>query len=102
MQFRVTNIFFVCLLLLAFTQVQAQNISRDTINVDVAFDTARKMAFSGRRAEAESLCKRILRKSPNYWDIHTFLGRIYTWNHQYDSARAEFNQVLNAKPADED
>jgi len=102
MYYRITNLFLVCLIFLSLAQAQAQKASHDTINVDVAFDTARKMAFSGRRAEAEALAKRILRKSPNYSDVRTFLGRIYTWNHQYDSAHAEFSQVLDAKPADED
>jgi YaiO family outer membrane protein len=101
--YRITNSLLLCFLVLSFFQAQGQNNPpHDTINVDVAFDTARKMAFSGRRTEAVTLAKRILRKSPNYSDVRTFLGRIYTWNHQYDSARAKFHQVLDTKPADED
>lgn len=103
MYYRIPYLFPAIFLVLSFIQVQGQNTpQRDTINVDIAFDTARKMAFNGRRPEAISLAKRILKKSPGYIDVRTFLGRIYTWNHQYDSARMEFNQVLAAKPTDED
>ncbi|HSN10231.1 MAG TPA: YaiO family outer membrane beta-barrel protein, partial [Hanamia sp.] len=40
--------------------------------------------------------------SPNYADIDIFIGRIYSWNHQYDSARFHFTKVLNANPSNED
>lgn len=100
---RFVPVFLICFSFLTLAETKAQNNAvHDTINVDVAFDTARQMAFSGRRTEAKALCRRILRKSPNYTDVRTFLGRIYTWSHQYDSAKIEFNKVLSAKPGDED
>ncbi len=40
------------------------------------------------------ILKSALVKSPDYADIRLFLGRIYTWNDNLDSARFQFNQVL--------
>ena len=41
-----------------------------------------------------STLKLALNKSPDYADIRLFLGRVYTWNDNLDSARYQFNQVL--------
>ncbi|WP_199121097.1 M48 family metallopeptidase, partial [Pedobacter sp. ASV28] len=45
-----------------------------------------------------SLLKSALVKSPDYADIRLFLGRVYTWNDNLDSARYQFNQVLAKDP----
>ena len=42
--------------------------------------------------------KLALAKSPDYADIRLFLGRVYTWNDNLDSARYQFNQVLSKEP----
>jgi YaiO family outer membrane protein len=42
--------------------------------------------------------KLALEKSPDYADIRLFLGRVYTWNDNLDSARYQFNQVLSKEP----
>jgi YaiO family outer membrane protein len=45
-----------------------------------------------------STLKLALQKSPNYADAQIFLGRVYTWNNNLDSARYEINQVLAKDP----
>lgn len=45
-----------------------------------------------------STLKLALEKSPDYADIRLFLGRVYTWNDNLDSARYQFNQVLSKEP----
>lgn len=42
--------------------------------------------------------KLALEKSPDYADIRLFLGRVYTWNDDLDSARYQFNQVISKEP----
>ncbi|RYG10420.1 MAG: YaiO family outer membrane beta-barrel protein, partial [Chitinophagaceae bacterium] len=45
-----------------------------------------------------SILKAALEKSPDYADIRLFLGRVYTWNDNLDSARYQFNQVIAKEP----
>jgi len=45
-----------------------------------------------------STLKLALEKSPDYADIRLFLGRVYTWNDNLDSARFQFNQVIAKDP----
>ncbi|MNK22825.1 Beta-barrel assembly-enhancing protease [compost metagenome] len=45
-----------------------------------------------------STLKLALEKSPDYADIRLFLGRVYTWNDNLDSARFQFNQVIAKEP----
>jgi YaiO family outer membrane protein len=43
-----------------------------------------------------------LQNSPSYADVEIFLGRVYTWDNQYDSARYHFLKVLGTTPINED
>jgi YaiO family outer membrane protein len=66
---------------------------------DELFTNARHAAFEDKNYEkAKQLAFEALKKSPDYADIDIFLGRIYSWNHQYDSARIHFSKVINQKP----
>ncbi|WP_341843729.1 YaiO family outer membrane beta-barrel protein [Chitinophaga caseinilytica] len=70
---------------------------------DELFQLARKAAFDRKDyPEAIRLCRQALAKSPDYADIRVFLGRIYTWSDKTDSARAEFQYILQRKPEYED
>ncbi|SNR33960.1 outer membrane protein, YaiO family [Lutibacter agarilyticus] len=61
---------------------------------DVAFETARKMAFNGQRKQAQDTLLLLLTKYPDYHDIRAFLGSTYSWDGNYDGARKEFKYVL--------
>lgn len=70
---------------------------------DDLFKQARTTAFDQKNYPlAISLIKKAIAKSPDYSDLHVFLGRIYTWSDKLDSARAEFGFVLAKHPDYED
>ncbi|NEU08128.1 YaiO family outer membrane beta-barrel protein [Flavihumibacter sp. R14] len=79
----------------AFSQ---QNISSDDLL---------KSAQSAIRQEknypkAISLLKTAISQSPDYSDLRIMLGRVYTWSDSPDSARTQFQAVLQKDPANED
>ncbi len=61
---------------------------------DLAFETARKMAFDGQRKQAQDTLLLLLTKYPDYHDIRDFLASTYSWDGNYESARKEFKYVL--------
>lgn len=65
---------------------QARNIPKEKENYPAIID----------------LLKKALQRSPDYADIHIFLGRVYTWSDKLDSARYQFNQVLAKEPKNAD
>ncbi len=92
------KIILVSLFLYASNCVSAQIV----FNTDSAYAVAREMAFSGKRAEARLLLRDILKVKPENAELQTLLGRIYSWDRKYDSARMEFTQVLTYSPKNED
>jgi YaiO family outer membrane protein len=90
---------FLFLLIVSFKVSSAQTGASS----DELFQQARKAAFDQKDyPKAISLSKQALVRSPDYADIHVFLGRIYTWTDKLDSARAQFNLVLSKHPDNED
>lgn len=83
----------------AFLQAAAQ----EQRSSDQLFQDARKAAFDDKNyQQAIHLSRLALAKSPDYSDIRVFLGRVYTWSDQPDSAKREFLYVINAHPDYED
>ena len=88
------NISLLIFLSLSF-KIQAQN----ALSSDELFADAKKSAFENKDYQkAKELAFEALKKSPDYADVDIFLGRIYTWDHQSDSARMHFAKVLDANP----
>ncbi|MCW3087632.1 MAG: hypothetical protein JWQ78_1018 [Sediminibacterium sp.] len=78
-------------------------VQRDTASADGLLTAARRAAFDNKDHEqAKSILYHALAISPNYADIKIFLGRIHTWNSNYDSARYYFSDVLRSNPGYED
>jgi tetratricopeptide (TPR) repeat protein len=78
-------------------------IAQDTTSADDLFQTARKAAFKENNySKAKDYCNKILETSPQYIDATVFLGRLYAWSKQYDSARITFQKALNQKADYED
>jgi len=73
-----------------------------TFNTDSVFQQARTLAFSGKRAEARELLRKILVLKPTYTDVQTLVGRSYAWDGKYDSARMELKQGLSYDNKNED
>ncbi len=87
---------YICLL--SSTVFGQEHLSSDDL-----FKEARKAAFDRKDyPEAIRLSRMALAKSPDYADIRIFLGRVYTWSDKVDSARAEFQYVLQRQPEYED
>jgi YaiO family outer membrane protein len=62
---------------------------------DELFQKAREFAFKKNDyVSARVFCKEALVKSPDYSDISVFLGRLYTWDKMYDSARTVLYAVI--------
>lgn len=73
-------------LLANLSLAQEQDLSADDL-----FIKARDFAFEQKDYDqAKKLTKEALRRSPNYVDLSVFLGRLYTWTDEIDSARHIF------------
>jgi YaiO family outer membrane protein len=78
---------FIIGILCIHTLVNAQD-------TDSLFKAAREKGFDGKRAEARALCQQALVRSPDYHEIRVFIGRLYLWDDQYDSARYYFQETI--------
>ncbi len=88
-------IFF--LLIFFFSKAQ-KGVSSDDL-----FKSARFAAFEDKNYKtAKTYANEALLISPAYADVEIFLGRIFTWEKQYDSARYHFAKVLSTTPLNED
>jgi YaiO family outer membrane protein len=78
--------------------VQAQSLTSDDL-----FKAARHAAFEEKNDDkAKQLAKQALLQAPHYADIEIFLGRLYTWNKQYDSAVYHFDYIKTYSPGNEE
>ena len=87
----------ILLLFASFITVKGQNHIYNG-NPDTSFETARKLAFSDQRKQAQDTLLHILTKYPNYSDIRTFLATTYSWDGNYKKARTEFALVMKNDP----
>ena len=78
-----------------FTAVQSAAQDTTQFTSDELFTQARNIPKEkSNYPQIINLLKTALITSPDYADIRLFLGRVYTWSDQLDSARFQFNQVL--------
>lgn len=86
-------------LLLCLGIVSPTIAQSDTTSSDGLFQAARHAAFTeDDYPKALHYCQQALLLSPGYHDIRVFMGRIYSWRKQYDSARICFETVLQQQP----
>lgn len=77
--------------------------SQEPVTADDLFLEARKIAFDEKDyVKSIKLAKEALEKSPDYTDISIFLGRLYTWNDDVDSARVVFQDLEKKRIQQED
>jgi predicted Zn-dependent protease len=99
----IKNILIILVLTVALgSSLNIPLLAQDTLDVDQAFLQARELAFNGKRSEARQLARRILRKSPGYTDVKILIGRTYTWDRQYDSARTVLVPLTQTTPPKQD
>lgn len=99
-----TCFFAACLLVLFCVLTKAASAQQeDTVTADGLLVAAKHAAFNqGNYPLAKAFCIKALAQSPDYADIRIFLGRLYAWGKQYDSARSCFKTVLYKQPSYED
>jgi len=86
------------LVLLPLTIYGQQNVSADEL-----FVKARTAAFENKDYPTSiSLARQALETAPDYTDISVFLGRVYTWNKDPESARMVFEELGKKDVKDED
>ncbi len=91
-----TLVFTVFLQLLFAYSVYSQ---QSNLTPDELFNAARNIPKEKENyPKIISTLKLALQKSPDYADVRIFLGRVYTWSNNLDSARYELNQVLAKTP----
>ena len=89
---------FLLLMLIPFQAYSQQELSADEL-----FTSARTAAFDEKDySKSISLAKKALDISPDYTDISIFLGRIYTWSKDVDSAKSVFEELGKRDVKDED
>jgi len=70
---------------------------------DSLFTAAKYEAYTNSNyPQAKILIKRAISQSPNYKDLQVFLGRIYTFTDEPDSAKKQFQGILNTDPNNTD
>ena len=89
---------FTALFLLTLFQVKAQTPSADSMSYDQLWLKARGSAYGGERKKAKSFCTQLVIRSGDP-DAAVLLGRLHSWDGQYDSARTVLKGVLKNYPA---
>lgn len=87
-------------LLLPFSvqTIKAQSSDlRDTISLESLLVKARQFAYNNGKDEARKICRQILLRDSTYWDAAVLMGRTYSWDAKYDSARIVLSKVIKAK-----
>ena len=91
------------LILLSLVPVTALLKAQTNASPDELFKAARNAAFDEKdNGKAKQLAKQALLQAPQYAEIEVFLGRLYTWNKQYDTAIYYYRHVLAYAPANEE
>lgn len=89
-----------CILLIFLVQgltVFSQAAGAYSGNPDISFLTARDLAFKGNRSQAKDTLILILTKYPDYTDVRNLLGKIYSWDGDFDIARKQFNKITSTE-----
>jgi lipoteichoic acid synthase len=68
------------------------------LDTDQKFFLARKLAFTGQRANSKLLCNYILNDKPNYGDVRILKGRMLAWERDYKNSEIELLDVVKRTP----
>lgn len=97
------TIFVFTFSFLMIVQTNDATAQIDTTNSDGLLKAAKTAAFDeDNYPKAKAYLYKAISLSPTYSDLRVFLGRIYTWSRNYDSARICFEEVLKQNPGYED
>lgn len=85
-------------LIVAICCALASRLAGQTSSNDDPFERARQLAFNKQHLEARELCTVILEKNPDHFDARILLGRLYSWDGNYELARTQLQRVVKARP----
>jgi hypothetical protein len=95
---KVIRILFIILFSLSGLTLSAQiGTIKDTVSLDSLLTSAKKLAYTDRKAEARKVCSRILSIDSTYWDAAVLMGRTYAWDEKYDSARIVLDRIIQQR-----
>lgn len=90
-------------ILISILTISASVKAQLLTSADDLFKAARNASFEEKNdRKAMQLARLALERSPEYADIEVFLGRLYSWNKQPDSAALHFDRVIGYSPKNED
>lgn len=89
---------FTVILLIQSLTFSSSPLYQEKNNLDDLLKEAQTLAFQGNGKEAQEILMSILEEKPLYHDVRVFLGQLYAWDKEYDSARKELQKVLEDKP----
>lgn len=92
------RLIFKGLLVIAILSWLSPPVTGQADGNDELFDKARQLAFNKQRQEAREVCRVILEKNPDYFDARILLGRLHSWDGNYELARKELQRVVEARP----
>ena len=69
---------------------------------DELFATARNHASQRNYPAAIVVCQQAIQQSPDYTEVAVYLGRLYFWSGNNDSARQVYNHVIHSNPTNEE
>ncbi|NTW32167.1 MAG: YaiO family outer membrane beta-barrel protein [Bacteroidetes bacterium] len=92
-------LFLLLILFFSLNNISAQK--KETvapeISIDSLFAKARQCAYNDQKALARSYCRQILSMDNTYYDASVLIGRTYSWEKQYDSAKYVLKQIIDIK-----
>ena len=95
--------FLRILVLVNFLLTHALLQAQSSVTSDDLFKAARHAAFEEKNDDkAKQLARQALLLSPQTADIEIFLGRLFAWNKQYDSAVYHFDYINTYSPGNEE
>ncbi|HXC05852.1 MAG TPA: tetratricopeptide repeat protein, partial [Bacteroidia bacterium] len=68
---------------------------------DTSYEKAKHLAQEGRDQEARAVCRNLLKKNASDIPVMLLLGRLYSWDQHYDSARIVLQRALDKHPENE-
>lgn len=91
-----TLIRFIAFFLLATMcmTVLGQNQPTGNLNSDEMILKAKDAAYNNRKAESRQICRQILSRDSTYYDAAVLIGRTYSWEQKFDSAKIVLQRVL--------
>jgi len=68
--------------------------NNDTTSIESLLSRAKQLAYNNEKVRARQICREILLRDSTFWDAAVLLGRTYSWDSDFDSARIVLRNIL--------